>query len=229
MEVQTRQRVGVGGSGGSGYGSGGGGGHAGTYSGGHASDGIIVITYTAAVTPVASFTYTPSSGNAPLTVNFTDTSTNTPTSWTWNFGDGYGSTSQNPTHTYTAAGTYTVSLKATNAAGTSSPVTHTVSVTSSPVAAFVLNPGNIGPVQQATNAAIYTQQIKCFDQSYVAGSIINQWSWTCSATGAIFSISNAQNPGLTVPVIGANATFTVSLTVTTSSGGSVVVIINQRS
>ena len=213
------QGDGSGGSGGSGYGSGGGGGHAGSYSGGQGSDGIIIITYTAAVTPVASFTYTPSSGNAPLTVNFTDTSTNTPTSWTWNFGDGYGSTSQNPTHTYTAAGTYTVSLKASNAAGSSSPVTNTVTVTSLPVAAFVMNPDNIGPVQVATNGAIYTQQIKLFDQSYVGGSIINQWSWTCSASGASFSPSaTAQNPVLTVPSIASPATFTVSLQVETSSG-----------
>ena len=210
---------GSGGSGGSGYGSGGGGAHAGTYSGGHASDGIIVITYTAAVTPVASFTYTPSSGNAPLTVNFTDTSTNTPTSWTWNFGDGNGSTNQNPTHTYTAAGTYTVSLTASNAAGSSSPVTNTVTVTGLPVAAFVMNPDNIGPVQVATNGAIYVQQIKLFDQSSVVGSIINQWSWTCSASGASFSPSaTAQNPVLTVPSIASPATFTVSLQVETSSG-----------
>ena len=213
------QGDGYGGSGGSGYGSGGGGGHAGSYSGGQGSDGIIIITYTAAVTPVASFTYTPSSGNAPLTVNFTDTSTNTPTSWTWNFGDGYGSTSQNPTHTYTAAGTYTVSLTASNAAGSSSPVTNTVTVTGLPVAAFVMNPDNIGPVQVATNGAIYTQQIKLFDQSYVVGSIINQWSWTCSASGASFSpLATAQNPVLTVPSIASPATFTVSLQVETSSG-----------
>ena len=214
------QGDGSGGSGGSGYGSGGGGGHAGSYSGGQGSDGIIIITYTAAVTPVASFTYTPSSGNAPLTVNFTDTSTNTPTSWTWNFGDGHGSTSQNPTHTYTAAGTYTVSLIASNAAGSSSPVTNTVTVTSLPVAAFVMNPDNIGPVQVATNGgAIYTQQIKLFDQSTVVGSIINQWSWTCSASGASFSPSaTAQNPVLTVPSIASPATFTVSLQVETSSG-----------
>ena len=214
------QGDGSGGSGGSGYGSGGGGGHAGSYSGGQGSDGIIIITYTAAVTPVASFTYTPSSGNAPLTVNFTDTSTNTPTSWTWNFGDGYGSTSQNPTHTYTAAGTYTVSLTASNAAGSSSPVTNTVTVTSLPVAAFVMNPDNIGPVQVASNGgAIYVQQIKLFDQSTVVGSIINQWSWTCSASGASFSPSaTAQNPILTVPSIASPATFTVSLQVETSSG-----------
>ena len=36
---------------------------------------------------------------------------------TWSFGDGGTSTLQNPSHTYTAAGTYTVSLTATNAQG----------------------------------------------------------------------------------------------------------------
>lgn len=35
----------------------------------------------------------------------------------WNFGDGSTSTDKNPAHTYTTAGTYTVRLTATNAAG----------------------------------------------------------------------------------------------------------------
>lgn len=76
--------------------------------------------------PVASFTYTPTSGTIPLSVDFTDTSSNTPTSWAWDFGDGNTSTSQNPSHSYTIADTYTVSLTATNAGGSSSPVTHDV-------------------------------------------------------------------------------------------------------
>jgi len=38
-----------------------------------------------ATPPVANFTGTPTSGTAPLTVNFTDQSTNTPTSWQWEF------------------------------------------------------------------------------------------------------------------------------------------------
>ncbi|MFA5401716.1 MAG: PKD domain-containing protein, partial [Dehalococcoidia bacterium] len=69
--------------------------------------------------PVAGFTATPSTGTVPLTVTFTDTSTNTPTSWNWSFGDSNltNATVQNPVHTYSAAGTYTVSLNATNAGG----------------------------------------------------------------------------------------------------------------
>jgi len=37
--------------------------------------------------PVAAFSGSPTSGNAPLSVTFTDTSTNTPTGWAWFFGD----------------------------------------------------------------------------------------------------------------------------------------------
>jgi len=72
---------------------------------------------TPAEIPVANFIGTPTSGTAPLTVTFTDTSTNTPTSWIWDFGDGSYSTEKNPSYIYLVNGTYTVSLTATNAAG----------------------------------------------------------------------------------------------------------------
>jgi PKD repeat protein len=65
----------------------------------------------------ANFSGTPTSGAAPLTVNFTDLSTGSPASWSWNFGDGGTSTAQNPSHAYTVAGTYNVTLTATNACG----------------------------------------------------------------------------------------------------------------
>jgi len=81
--------------------------------------------------PVAAFTGSPTSGVAPLTVIFTDSSTGSPTSWSWNFGDGGTSTSQNPSHTFTSAGTYTVSLTATNSAGSNTfPRTNYITVTS---------------------------------------------------------------------------------------------------
>ncbi len=70
------------------------------------------------VSPTAAFTGTPTTGTAPLSVQFTDSSTGGPTSWSWNFGDSSPtSTAQNPSHTYTQAGTYTVALTASNSGG----------------------------------------------------------------------------------------------------------------
>jgi len=67
--------------------------------------------------PVANFTVDKAAPFCSGTVQFTDQSSNTPTSWLWNFGDSQTSTLQSPSHTYAASGTYTVSLKATNATG----------------------------------------------------------------------------------------------------------------
>ncbi|HVS16821.1 MAG TPA: PKD domain-containing protein [Thermoanaerobaculia bacterium] len=63
--------------------------------------------------PVADFTF----GTNNLTVVFTDTSTGFPNKWLWDFGDGNTSTRQNPSHTYSDAGTYVVTLTATNSQG----------------------------------------------------------------------------------------------------------------
>jgi PKD repeat protein len=98
---------------------------------------------TGPVAPVASFTGTPVSGNAPLNVVFTDASTGSPTSWSWTFGDGGTSTAQNPSHTYTAGGTYTVALTVSNAAGSNTQTRTgyiTVTTGSAPVANFTGTP-----------------------------------------------------------------------------------------
>jgi len=73
--------------------------------------------------PMADFTANQVTVNAGQTVTFTDMSTNTPTSWAWTFEGGTPATSteENPTVTYATAGTYNVSLVATNATGASEP------------------------------------------------------------------------------------------------------------
>lgn len=77
-------------------------------------------TYTwALMPPVAAFTANNTSTTAPADIQFTDNSTHDPTSWAWDFnGDSIvDSTEQNPVYTYSTDGTYTVSLTATNDAG----------------------------------------------------------------------------------------------------------------
>jgi len=79
-------------------------------------------TATVNVNPVvASMTANPETGDAPLTVQFTNNSTNA-ISYVWNYGNGSNQTTisvtDSTTHTtYTAAGTYTVVLTASNTTG----------------------------------------------------------------------------------------------------------------
>jgi formylglycine-generating enzyme required for sulfatase activity len=79
----------------------------------------VEVTVGPTAVPAASFTATPTSGNAPLVVQFTDTSTNFPTAWQWDFNnDGLAdSTQQNPSWTYAVDGAYSVRLVATNFLG----------------------------------------------------------------------------------------------------------------
>ena len=72
---------------------------------------------------VPSFTASPTGGDAPLTVHFTDTtqwSTGNIVGWYWDFGDGATSTQQNPSHTYSYTGNaYDVHLTTTTRWGES--------------------------------------------------------------------------------------------------------------
>ena len=117
--------------------------------------------------PVASFTQSSTGGIRPLTVNFTDTSSGPPTSWLWNFGDGTTSTSQNPSKTYSSAGTYTVSLQATNSLG-SNTVTKTNLITTT-VETF-----NRSATGTIIDSGIVTRTLRAF--RLAQGTIVNSGS-----------------------------------------------------
>ncbi|HVN76089.1 MAG TPA: PKD domain-containing protein [Thermoanaerobaculaceae bacterium] len=75
--------------------------------------------------PSAAFTVGSSAIRPWEPVQFTDLSTGSPTSWSWDFGDGSAalgtvdgtSDKQNPVYTFNRAGTFTVTLTATNCKG----------------------------------------------------------------------------------------------------------------
>jgi PKD repeat protein len=67
--------------------------------------------------PTASFSGSPTSGDALLNVSFTDESTGVITAWAWDFGDLGTSTLQDPSHIYKEVGVYTVSLTVTGPGG----------------------------------------------------------------------------------------------------------------
>lgn len=68
------------------------------------------------ILPTAQFSVNKTQIQEGESVVFSNQSSNA-NSYLWNFGDGNSSTTANPTHTYLLAGTYTVSLKATNTYG----------------------------------------------------------------------------------------------------------------
>ena len=81
--------------------------------------------------PAADFTAVPTSGPAPLTVQFTDRSSGDITSRSWDFGDGNSSTMTHPSHTYQNEGTYTVKLSVTGPDGSHTKTrAHYISVAS---------------------------------------------------------------------------------------------------
>ncbi|PKL60993.1 MAG: hypothetical protein CVV31_13800, partial [Methanomicrobiales archaeon HGW-Methanomicrobiales-2] len=149
--------------------------------------------------PVANFTYTPDEGNAPLTVTFTDSSTGNITAWSWDFGDGNTSTDRNATHTYASAGTYIVSLSASNAYGFNvSTTTGGVQVLSAPVAGFAYVPdeGNAPLLVQFTDTS--------------AGNV-TAWAWDFGDG----QTSEEQNPAHTYTTAG---TYMVSLNASNAYG-----------
>jgi len=97
---------------------------------GKANSDVVEFNYTVdsgddPVAPVEAFTADTTSGTAPLTVSFTDESTGTtPLTYAWDFdNDGVvDNTEQNPTYEYSTAGTYSVKLTVTNAAGSDDEV-----------------------------------------------------------------------------------------------------------
>ncbi|MCP3915545.1 MAG: PKD domain-containing protein [bacterium] len=150
--------------------------------------------------PTADFTGSPTSGNAPLSVNFSDSSSGQVSGWAWDFGDGGSSTSQNPSHTYTSSGTYTVSMTASGPGGADTRTRNnyiTVNATP-PTAEFFGNPtnGNIPLNVSFTNQA---------------SGEVNSYSWSFGDG----STSSQANPSHTYTNAG---TYNVSLTVSGPGG-----------
>jgi PKD repeat protein len=173
---------------------------------------VLIHGYQQASGPTASFTASPTSGQAPLTVQFTDTSTGNPTNWAWNFGDGATSATQSPSHSYNSAGSFTATLTVTGNGQTSS-TSHTITVTNAPApvtAAFSASP-NSG---QAPLTVQFTDQ---------SSGPVTAWSWNFG-DGAT---STTQSPSHTYTSAGS---FTTTLTITgngqSSSTSHTIVVTN---
>ncbi len=182
------------------------------------------LPYSPPSAPIANFTANVTSGNAPLTVQFTDASTGSPTSWAWDFeNDGtIDSTEQNPVHTYTTVGTYTVNLTVANDGGSDSAVkTDYIVVTESQnpqPAGIVVTPATaeltVGATQ-AFAATVYDTDGGAMDDVTVTWTSSNGTVGTLNTAG----LFTARAPGTTtVTAAYANVAGTAVVTVTRPQG-----------
>jgi len=152
--------------------------------------------------PLADFDAYPTSGIAPLTVQFTDRSSGARSTWNWTFGDGSTSTEQHPTHEYASAGDYTVSLRIANAWGENTTVKNDyIHVGTLPVANF----------SASVTAGTAPLTVRFTDTS--TGEV-TAWSWEFG-DGAV---STEQNPIHTYTTAGV---YTVRLNASNTYGYSI--------
>ncbi len=168
--------------------------------------------------PLANFDANPSSGNAPLSVQFTDNSEKA-AEWNWNFGDGNNSTEQNPMHTYSAAGNFTVNLTVSNSNGMASK---TQQIT-------VQDPKDLPVANFSTNvtsgyAPLAVQFTDLSENSIGRGwDFNNDWQGDSGDAAPVYVFTEPGSYNVNLVAINENGTATKTTTITvleeSSSGG----------
>lgn len=154
--------------------------------------------------PVASFSATGTSICAGQSVTYTSTSTNSPTSYSWSFpgGSPSSSTSASQVVTYAAAGTYNVSLTATNGGGSNaSNQTNYITVNAIP-SAPTITAGGPTTFCQGGNVVLTS-----------SASSGNTWSNSTTGTTATITSSGSYSTTQTLAGCASPASNTIIVTV----------------
>jgi len=161
-----------------------------------------VVSATVNPAPQANFTATTvCQGAATVFTNTSSISSGSISTYQWDFGSGGATSNQvSPSHTYAAAGTYTVSLTVTSAAGCSHQTTQSVTVNPRPTVAFSATTVCAGQPTVFTNT------------SSISSGSISTWQWNFGSGGAT---SNQASPSHTYAVAG---TYTATLTAISAAG-----------
>ncbi len=163
----------------------------------------VVLLVSKGQPPVADLVVDKRQGDAPLQVSCVDRSQGSPTSWHWDWGDGASDDGQAPPkHTYTQAGTYTIKLTATNAAGSDTAVKEAWIVVLEPGCPPVADFRVDRPKGTAPHEAAFADLSTCEPTS---------WRWDFGDN----SSSSDENPKHTYTKSGS---YTVTLTVGNAKG-----------
>lgn len=177
---------------------------------------LYLFTFVASAQLKAKFGATPTSGCAPISVNFHDSSTGNPVSWKWEMASVIGGVTgtysqfsltsiQNPGTIFLNPGTFTIRLIITNAAGLKDTL-----VKQNFINAFASPTVSITPSSPVSGCFPFPV---CFTDNSTAGSgTIVKWAWDF---GDGISDSINRNPCHTYSGPGS---FPVTLTVTNSNG-----------
>jgi PKD repeat protein len=174
--------------------------------------------------PISSeFSMSKSSGQAPLTVDFTNL-TEGGDGYQWDFGDGSESTEQALSRTYTKAGTHTVTLHVVEGGKVqdTSPATHVVTVEPGPLSRLVLEETQLTLMPQGEHAFSvkardeFDNPVSDFDLTFrsveQAGRVDNQSKFTAGTKPGRYA------EAVTIEATQAGVTKSVSVDVTIHPG-----------
>lgn len=177
--------------------------------------------------PTAIASATPTTGSAPLVVNFSSAGSydpeGQPLSYTWNFGDNTTTSSgANPTHTYTVSGPYQVRLTVSDGVNSTLAAPLSISVGSRPTVTIV-SPTD-GKVARAGDTISFSGTATDAEDGVLPASA---YSWTVDFLHEThvhpgISLNGVTSGSLTMPTSGHDFSgftrYRISLTVVDSSG-----------
>ena len=178
--------------------------------------------------PAPNFTASAATVCAGQSVTLTDNSTNSPTSWTWTMPNGSPASSsvQNPAVTYNTAGTYTVTLTASNSFGAGAAVSQTITVNANPAVPAIQITGNVLSSSAATGNQWYLNNVLitgAVNQTYTASAngsytveVINSFGCSAGSVPSVLTTTGigqiVNNNAFTVYPNPANSLVTISFT-----------------